>query len=244
MRTLTVDASLDGTDHLLSEQNAHYVGRVIRLAAGDELRVVDSDGAVWTASLVFRDGSPWLGALSRLESGQGSAPLLLLSALSKGSRFEYVLEKATELGADVIVPFVADRSVVKIAPNKLASKQERWQRVCDSAIRQCERPGRALVSECALSLTDALVFSSKEGADVVALNERDPGAAWPPDVSGPIALVIGPEGGFTDAEVEVLRDAGAHFAGLGPTVLRAETATAAAVSTVRMIRAGLLQIPQ
>ncbi|MFT6399947.1 MAG: 16S rRNA (uracil1498-N3)-methyltransferase [Bradymonadia bacterium] len=241
MRTLTVDSELSGADVALSEHNAHYVGRVLRLAAGDALRIVDAAGNVWVGVLTFREGIPWLTALDSLESGQGGAPLILLSALIKGPRFEYVLEKATELGADVILPFVAARSIVKIPDAKLRSKQERWQRVCDSAIRQCKRPGRALVMACAPSLSDALDLASTDGASLVALNEQDPGAKWPADLSGPVALVVGPEGGFTNSEVDLLRQAGAHFAGLGPTILRAETATAAAVSTVRMVRAGLIQ---
>lgn len=239
MRTLTVDSPIVGDLVELGEQNAHYVGRVLRLAAGTEVRVIDSEGAVWSATLDFPDGRACLSTPTRLPSGQGAAPLLLLTALLKGPRFEYTLEKATELGVDVIVPFSAQRSVVQIPAGKRASKQARWQRICDSAIRQCARPGRALVTE-PTTLADAISLAGKDGAKLLALNERDPEAKWPADLTGPLALVIGPEGGFVDAEVETLRAPGASFAGLGPTVVRAETAAAAAVTVVRMVRSGLL----
>lgn len=239
MRTLTVDRELSEAPFVLGDQNAHYVGRVLRLAEGTQLRLVDSAGRVWMATLAFLDARATLIDAVPLPSGHGSAPLLLLAALIKGSRWDYTLEKATELGVDVIIPFEARRSVVRIPESKRAGRRERWQRICDSAIRQCERPGRAIVVECG-SLGDALHAAAKDGARLIAFNERAPLTPWPAELDGPIALVIGPEGGFEDAEIAQLAKAGAHFAGLGPSVVRAETAAAAAVATVRVVRAGLV----
>ena len=239
MRTLTVDRPMGARAFTLSEQNAHYVGRVLRLPEGAPVRVVDSDGAVWSATLSFPNGQATLVDGVPLPSGHGSAPLLLLAALIKGSRWDYTLEKATELGVDVIIPFEARRSVVRIPEAKRAGRRERWQRICDSAIRQCERPGRAIVTESG-TLADALAAADKDGAQLIAFNERSPLTPWPAELGGPIGLVIGPEGGFEDDELAALEAAGAHFAGLGPSVVRAETAAAAAVAAVRMIRAGLI----
>jgi 16S rRNA (uracil1498-N3)-methyltransferase len=96
-----------------------------------------------------------------------------------------------------------------------------------------------LVAECT-SLEEAISIARKDNAALVALSEREPTAPWPSDLSGPIALVIGPEGGFENDEIALLRDADAWFAGLGPTIVRAETAAATAVGAVRLIRCGLL----
>lgn len=211
-----------------------HLRTVLRLGPGDGVEVFDGRGRSWTA--VIRDVGPAAAELavtaeipSRAES---PLRLTLAVALPKGAKLDWVVEKATELGVTELVPFVSARTIP--APHDLAARVSRWQRLAASATAQCGRtrpPGIAApvpfagVLDLAASHDRAILFH--EGAD-----EAFPGASA--GVSRVLA-VTGPEGGFSDGEVEAAVRAGLFPSGLGPRILRAETAavTAAALCQLR-----------
>jgi len=215
----------------LTEAARHYLRDVLRLAPGDEVELFDGRGATWTARIA--PGFEALALSGRREAASGGPAIHLLFALAKGEKVDWVVQKATELGAARLVPFAAERSVVRLEPDKGAERAERWRRIAGEAARQC---GRADVPEVAApvslgaALADVppgfrlLVLHGEGGAPLPALSlEGAPG----------VAAVVGPEGGLTTAELEACQAAGAARAALGPRTLRAETAAIAVVALLQ-----------
>jgi 16S rRNA (uracil1498-N3)-methyltransferase len=214
----------------LGEDATHYLRDVLRLAPGTELEAFDGEGGTYRAVWNGSEGGLAIG--DRREGLTSRVPIWLAVALAKGPKTELVVEKATELGVRRVLPFAAERSVVKLAEERGEAKLKRWQKIAAEAARQC---GRADVSQIdpARSLTEVIAAIPKgferllfyEGGGV-PLRAREP---LPP---GCVA-VIGPEGGFSPAEVSTLVAAGFQTVTLGPRILRAETAA--------IVAAGLLQ---
>lgn len=194
---------------VLDDADRHHLERVLRLRPGEPITVSDGRGA-WRAC--------WFGAelepVGPIEQDPRPAPLLTIAfALVKGDRPELVVQKLTELGVDEIVPFVAARSVARWDATKAARQAERLALVARAAAMQSRRTWLPLVAPLA-SFADV---ARRPGA---AMAERG-GAA--PSLDHPVVLV-GPEGGWSDEE----RALDLPTVGLGPNVLRAETAAIAA----------------
>ena len=241
-RRFFVDSFEDGRA-ILSGDGAHHLGRVLRAEAGQSYEL--SDGrAVWLARVerVGRDAVEF----ALVEPIQVRAPRLeatLLLAIVKFDRFEWALEKATELGADVIVPLAADRSE-KALVSSAAKRAERWERILMESAQQarCLRP-----PELRPLATPAAALRSVEDGLKVLLSER---SEAPPlrSLLGPkavqqfapssdrvrVALAIGPEGGWTDREFAEAAAAGFLEASLGSNILRAETAVAAGLGAAHL----------
>jgi 16S rRNA (uracil1498-N3)-methyltransferase len=213
----------------LTDEARHYLCDVLRLEAGAPVELFDGEGATWEATLAPDLRSLRLGT-RREVSGRG-APVWLLFALAKGEKNDLVVQKATELGAARIVPFAAERSVVRLEPARARERAARWRRIAEEAARQC---GRSDVPEvpAPVPLAEALAALPPGVTRVVfqpgglPLSALDPGGAgW--------AAVIGPEGGLAPEELAACQAAGARLASLGPRVVRAETAAIVAVALLQ-----------
>lgn len=160
--------------------------------------------------------------VGEVSSDGGGFEVVLYQAVPKGKRMDFVVEKAAELGATRIVPLVTDRSVVKAGEG---NKLERWRRIAESAARQSLRTVVPEVS-APMGFRDAL-----GGADGAVLLHN--GDGLPPleaVVAAPAGLFVGPEGGWSGAEMEYAEENGAAFAHIGMNRLRSETAGIAAVA--------------
>ena len=220
----------------------HYLARVLRLGVGDELEVFDGAGRAFPARIATLDESE-----ARLELGPArAAPLApritLAQGIAKGDKMDLVVQKATELGAARVVPLQLERCVVRLDPARGADRAKRWQRIADEAARQCGRADVPAVDEPE-ALDAFLAGAEARGERVAVLWEEEGSARLGPWVAAhlgePIALVIGPEGGLAAREVDQIRAAGGDVVGLGPRILRTETAGLAALA-VAMHLAGEL----
>jgi len=218
-----------GATLALSAEEAHHIRRVLRLGVGDPVRVFDGAGAEWTG--VIERASPAEVVLRLVEPlGQPVDPALpieLFQGWCRPERTDWIVQKATEIGVASIRLFRAERSD---AARPSATRLERWQRI---AVEACKQSGRRRVP--AVEVIDELPAA---GSDVLGLlPDPEPGrpalaellAAGRP---GPVALAIGPEGGFSAAELALAVERGWRAVSLGPRTLRAETAALVAAAIV------------
>lgn len=213
----------------LTPEARHYLRDVLRLPPGAEVELFDGQGGAYPAAVEAGYEGLRLGA--RREARPGLA-LWLLVALAKGEKMDLVVQKATELGAARVVPFAAERSVVRLEPEKGEARALRWRRIAAEAARQC---GRADVPEvsapCALP---AALAALPAGMERFAFHPGgEPLPARGEAAAAGAAAVVGPEGGLSAAEVEACEAAGARRVSLGPRILRAETAAVVAVALLQ-----------
>jgi 16S rRNA (uracil1498-N3)-methyltransferase len=157
---------------------------------------------------------------------------MLYQALPKADKLELVIQKATELGAIRIVPVQAERSVVQLKGDRAEGKISRWQKIAQEAAEQCER-GRVPTVEAPTTLKGLDLPAGTLG---LVLSERAEGLTLPralPDkLPEAIALFVGPEGGWTPAELDLLRGKGVREVSLGQRILRTETAGLTALAMI------------
>ena len=230
----------------LAEDTVRYLRNVLRLGRGDAILLFDGTG--WE----------YRGVIERLEGRQGTARIVareriplespvritLAQALPKGDKMEFIVQKATELGAARIIPFRSARTIPRRTEDRSARRLERWRRIAAEAAEQC---GRADVPEIAepLPFRDAL-GQAPPGALKIFFWEAESQRSIREILKGAEArsageffLVVGPEGGLSGEEAELARQAGFRTASLGRLVLRVETA-ALAILAVLQYECGLL----
>jgi len=220
----------------LPEHAAHHAREVLRLRAGAAVRVFDGAGAEFEATLesVTRRGVE--ARIGRVAEARPESPLRLVLALSplKGDRMELVVQKATELGVAEVWPVVTGRTDAAARPALEGSRQERWEKVASGAAEQC---GRAVVPRIApTSGLAAMLERSFEGERIVFVETGAPPLTARPEPAAAAALLlVGPAGGWEGRELQQLQGAGFHAAGLGPRILRSETAALAAVAAAQLL---------
>jgi 16S rRNA (uracil1498-N3)-methyltransferase len=224
----------------LTPEARHYLADVLRLPAGAEVEVFDGHGAAFEARIDPAYEALVLGP--RREAAGAGAAIALLFALAKGEKTDLVVQKATELGAERIAPFAAERSVVRLHADRGDDRARRWRRIAEEAARQC---GRADVPEVAAPVPLAAALAAlPPGTAVLAFHPGGaPLAALAPGAAGGWAAVVGPEGGLTDGELRACEEAGARRVSLGPRVLRAETAAIVAVTLLQARFGDLAGVP-
>jgi 16S rRNA (uracil1498-N3)-methyltransferase len=206
---------------VLRGDEARHLARVRRLGAGCMVEVFDGHGFARAAEVVAadRDRVELAPIGEPLPDRSPACHLTLATAVPKGERFDWLVEKATELGVAALRPLVTERSVVDPRPTKL----DRLRRLSIEASKQCGR-SRLLDIGPPTSLAQ-LVAQPPPGVRVLAHPRGVAPTGWPRVAERPSAvLAVGPEGGFTDAEVAIARAAGWVLGSLGPTTLRIETA--------------------
>ena len=217
-----------------------HLRKVLRLGPGDHLTVFDNTG--WEHDAVIRSFAPDRADIDILRSYQvereSSLQITLALGLTKGEKTDFIVEKATELGVQTIVPFISVYTVPKLDSRKMEARTKRWQRIALSAAKQC---GRTLVPTV-LGLCEFPEVMRQPSVDTLKLlfweresqltlkqvyeTERD---------ARVILLAIGPEGGFSAEEADQARQTGFQSVRLGRRILRSETAALAALSLVQFL---------
>ncbi len=219
----------------------HHLIRVLRVRAGERLEIFDGRGTVFAAEVV--DVGDALATLTLWAGTPQPAPrqISIIQALPKAEKLEWVLQKATELGASAFAPVFCERCVVKPSGREDA-KVQRWQRIVEEAARQCGRADVPVV-HAPQQLIEAV--KAARGALVLVLDEEEEALPLSAAVAQalsdaqPLALVIGPEGGLSRAEVAALQQLGAVPVTLGRRVLRTETAALAALAVLLFLQGEL-----
>jgi 16S rRNA (uracil1498-N3)-methyltransferase len=222
----------------LDAKAAHYLFDVLRLSAGDELKLFDGCGREALVRLGGVRDAGYCDVLHELDATRPPVELALYQAIPKQRRMELVVEKGTELGVTRVVPMVTSRTIVRLEGKQAATRRERWQRIAESAARQCGRTDVPEVAPVAMSLEAALQSARLPELLLVGVIQPDTEplggvleAAQARGV-GSVGMVIGPEGDLTPDEVAVVLAAGGCPVSFGPQVLRVETAALFALSVL------------
>lgn len=226
-RFLIRHEAVDGLRVTFDAEETRHLTRVLRHGSGDVIEAFDGLGNVLTVRLDRASGRLAYGTLLARSALQSESPLHLTLAQSipKGDKMEGIIRMATELGAARVVPLVTARTVVRVEPGRPGPRLSRWQRVAKEAAKQS---GRALISEVTppQSLADWIAARERDGLLVCLWEDATEllGPQLPPGPLTRATIVVGPEGGLERAEADALRAAGAVIGGLGPRILRTETA--------------------
>ncbi len=220
--------------------------QVLRLQPGGELRLFNGQGGEWTATITQMSGRQQvqveIGAPHDVDR-ELPDHITLVAAMPANDRFEWLIEKATELGAAAIVPVMTERSVLRLSGERAERKREHWQAVAQASAEQC---GRTRVPAIATptSLSHALQAEAGDAscpadlrlllslADAQPLPQRLNTHEQSHSAPARLRLYSGPEGGFSPTEEALLRQAGALPTSLGPRVLRSETAPLAVLAVM------------
>ncbi len=229
MPRLFVDLNPDDPDRAVVDADGLRHLRALRLGVGETFEAIVAPGEVRSArieALGRRRAVLRLGAPVAHGHEDPAHDLILAVALADLGRFDSVIEKATELGATAILPLRSARTQIG---NLTDARRGRWRRIARAACEQCGRTRPPQIGD--LTTLDEVAAQMAPGTYRVVFAPGEV-TTWDGDAPGdqPLALFIGPEGGFTDDEVARLRSGGAHKRSLGPRVLRFETAAAAALA--------------
>lgn len=226
---------------VLSGREAHHAANVLRLRRGEIVKVLDGAGTEFECEVqdVSKKNVNLIIRKQQFTPAPSSS-ITLLQAVPKGKLLETIIQKATELGANHIVPILSERVVTHLDNESAEEKREKWQQVAIEAIKQCGQPWLPNVE---LPVTPEQFLKKNEGFDLPLIASLQPGSCHPRNHFSnylashskrpqSVGVWIGPEGDFSPAEVAQITAAGVLPITLGPLVLRCETAAIYCLSVI------------
>ena len=226
------DGLLPASDMPLPAAVAHHAERVLRLAVGDPVTLFDGQGGECAASILAfgREALARLGPQLAIEC-ESPLQITLVQALASGDKMDWIVQKAVELGVAAVQPVAAERSVLKLAGERADKRVAHWQQV---AVAACEQSGRNRVPVVGEILPLAKYLARPfDGTRLILAPGADGALARKARPGRPVAILIGPEGGWSPAELDLAARAGCAPLALGPRVLRTETAGLAALAAMQ-----------
>jgi 16S rRNA (uracil1498-N3)-methyltransferase len=228
-------ALAENTNCLLSDDAAHHVSRVLRMKAGQSISLFNSRGGYFDAIITRIDKRNVEVATGDHHPDECESPLAitLVQGISRGERMDYTLQKAVELGVQHIIPVLCEYTNVKLDDEKKQKRHEHWRKIIINACEQCGRnriPSLALTQELDGWLdidTNELKLILHPGTSVQLCQLENKHSK--------VALLAGPEGGFSDIEVAHAMKHGYQPITLGPRILRTETAALAAITACQVL---------
>ena len=218
-----------------------HIKNVLRLNPGDKIRLFDGEGYEYDASIHrFLADRVELKIRHRFPGTKESpVQISVAQALLKEKKMDRLLRHLCELGMTRWIPFISERSVPRPGEKRLSSRAQRWARIVKESCKQCRRSKLPEISKT-LTFKDVLDYGTSCDAQIVFYENESATlkSLIKPDAKSPpreILLILGPEGGFSDQEIESARAAGCLVAGLGSRILRAETAAIAACTLMQFL---------
>ena len=224
---------------VLDREEAHHCLRVLRLQHGDEVELLDGIGGLYRGSIEQLGRQVVIRLQEKIaQEAEPAHPVWLFQGDLKGKKMDELVQRCTELGVTRFLPFTSSRSQGRIADERWVRKQQRWRDLVRAACKQSgrlrlmdtaqQRPiGDYLAAQLPTATLKLLFWEEEKTCRLEAVD-------WPAaGCSAAVALMMGPEGGFAEGEVEQARQHGWTIVSLGSGILRAETATIAAVAIVQ-----------
>jgi 16S rRNA (uracil1498-N3)-methyltransferase len=237
---LFVDIALaPDADLPLPRDAVQHALRVLRLKTGDPVTLFNGDGRQYRARLAATDPRSGRVRVETVEAPARESPLhvTLIQSLARGEKMDWIIQKATELGAARILPVASERSEVRLEGGRGEKRLEHWRSV---AIAACEQCGRNVVPEIGAPESLDACLAAHPQADAEVRWMLHPGGTArlrnTKSTATDVMLAVGPEGGFGDNDLATLRRAGFDALALGPRILRTETAGVAAMAALQAVR--------
>lgn len=217
----------------MKDADHHHIVRVMRMDIGDQMYIVFADKRYCMAEIVTISENQTILKLISWQTDCTELPIAITiaSGLPKGDKLDWIVQKGTELGADAFIAFPSERSIVKWDAKKTAKKKERLQKIAKEAAEQSHRVHIPSVNmllngdhlKAEINNYDAVIVAYEESAKT---NERALLASVFAQLKPGMRLLVifGPEGGISEQEVALFKAQNVHFAGLGPRIMRTETA--------------------
>lgn len=221
----------------LEPEDAQHISRVLRMRPQERITVCCDNGQAYSCVLESVGKSEVTARILSAEvyHNEPSAFVTVLAGLSKGDRFDYLIQKCVECGASHIVPFSSQHCVVRLEREDLEKKRRRYARIALEASKQSQRSRPVTVGEI-VSFSEAVRLAGEADCGLFLYekeNERSLSSILKEKAGcGRFSLVTGPEGGFSEREALAARAAGLHCVSIGPRILRCETAPVAALCAV------------
>lgn len=236
-----VEAALaEGARVALAGAAAAHLRRVLRLGAGDSVTLFNGDGADYPSRITGFGRRTIEAEVTGRAAARAESPLAmtLVQGVARGDRMDLVVQKAAELGVAAIAPVATARSVVKLDADSRRRKLEHWRGI---AIAACEQSGRARIPAISepRPLAEWLAESASAGTRFLLAPDAEVGLAAAARGERSVEVLVGPEGGLEDAETRAALAAGFRACGLGPRVLRSETAAIAALAVLQAVAGDL-----
>jgi 16S rRNA (uracil1498-N3)-methyltransferase len=221
----------------LDKEQAHYLGRALRLRPGDGLTIFSAESGEFTATLTSIGKSNAEVAVGAAVVTATESPLKvhLVQGVSRGERMDFVVQKATELGVKRISPVLTEYAMVKLEGSRASKRREHWQKIAEGACEQSGRTRPPLIDEPLPLKTWFGTKTSESDVDLILKPNATTSMASLKAPKTKVCLLIGPEGGFSDSEYEDADVSGFTAVSLGPRILRTETAAIAAVTVAESL---------
>ncbi|WP_295798684.1 16S rRNA (uracil(1498)-N(3))-methyltransferase [uncultured Microbulbifer sp.] len=235
-RIFSAEPLADKTEVQLDEAASRHLVKVLRLGPGRPLVLFDGEGGEYAAELL-EAGKKARVKVGDYSEGDRQSPLAITLAIgiSRGDRFDWVIQKATELGVRDIRPLFSERCEVKLSGDRLQKKLGQWQQIAISACEQCAR-NRVPQILSPMKLPQFLDAAGEDSLNLVLHHRTEETLAGLEQQFGrpqSVQLLVGPEGGLSAEEIELALKRGFYPMRLGPRVLRTETAPVAALSVLQ-----------
>jgi 16S rRNA (uracil1498-N3)-methyltransferase len=226
---------------VLTGRQLNHAKNVLRLKPGDEVSLLDGAGAEYIGRILTISSKEATVEISKKvkKAPKSSATISIAQAFLKEKKMDRLIRHLTELGIDRVIPFFSHRSVSRPDAKRLALRENRWKKIMIEAVKQC---GRRRLMEIGGAVSFEQVLDSGVSADFKfifwekAADLLIPGKNCPENSkAGSVFAVIGPEGGFCEKEVKCAIDKGFQPVGMGPRILRAETAALASAAILQFV---------
>lgn len=225
--------SLNATVELTAEA-AHHAFTVLRLQENAPLVVFNGEGGEYAATVISASKKAVVIQTAAFDPSDNESPLKthLAVGISKGERFDLVLQKATELGVSEITPLFTERTEVRLSQERQEKVRLRWQNIIINACEQCQRNRLPVLNDPVELRT---LLADENSAQKFILHHHSEKALDKSQSPKSVCLLVGPEGGFSDMEFKLATQCGFTPLALGPRVLRTETAPLAALSVAQAL---------
>ncbi|MBL1141964.1 MAG: 16S rRNA (uracil(1498)-N(3))-methyltransferase [Proteobacteria bacterium] len=233
---LFIDIPLSAGESVsIPRDKVHHLTHVLRMHVGDAVKLFNDSGNEFDATIIAltkKNAEVEIKELHQVDN-ESSLKITLCLAVARGQQMDYSIQKAVELGVNSVIPVMSEFSNVKLRDDRLNNKMMHWQNIIISATEQCGR-NRLAQLQLPVSFSKCLVMDKTKTRLILQPGCQQSMPAITP-INNQLTLIIGPEGGFSETEVDEAIEAGAMPVSLGPRILRAETAVVSALSNAQQL---------